>query len=248
MEVIKIITKKTKFKMLLEVLCLVCLLFMIVYFAKADPSSGTTISSNVTDNGRIYTPANRTDSGGTITTFSVDAQQQDTRWKAYVGNVTGSLTLDDSDGMTIYNWTVGLADITGEVYSSRASSVSWSLIRCASTTTVASEQTTLGMNSSSADTITKTFNETTHPEFVTAGETISSGCNATATYVNDAREDQSSATFPLVLLDDETNLIYTAIINRNSTGFDNSNYDFQMIVANDPTSTTTYYFYVELGN
>jgi len=246
--VVKIRFKKAKFQKWIVLLGVICFIFLVMPLVKGDPSSGTTISNNVTDNGRVYTPANRTDPGGTITTFSVDAQQQDTRWKAYVGNVTGSLTLDDSNGMTIYNWSVGLADITGEVYSSRASSVSWSLIRCADSTTVANEETTLGMNSSSADTITKTFNETTHPEFVTAGETISSGCNATATYVSDAKEEQSSATFPIVLLDDETNLVYTTLINRNSTGFDDRSYDFQMIVANDPTSTTTYYFYVELGN
>lgn len=245
---IKIKVKKTRIIRFLTMLCAVGFIFMVALFTKADPSSGTTISSNVTDSGRTYTPANRTDPGGTITTFSVDAQQQDTRWKAYVGNVTGSLTLDDSNGMTIYNWTVGLADITGEVYSSRASSISWSLIRCANTTIVASEQTTLGMNSSSADTITKTFNETTHPQFVTAGKTISSGCNATATYVNDQRQEQASATFPIILLDDQTNLVYTTLMNRNSTGFDNRRYDFQMIVANNPASTTTYYFFVELGN
>ena len=52
----------------------------------------------------------------------------------------------------------------------------------------------------------------------------------------------------------EADLIYTALITRGGAdGFksNNDNYDFQMLVAEDghqgDTSTTNYYFYVELG-
>ena len=43
--------------------------------------------------------------------------------------------------------------------------------------------------------------------------------------------------------------MYTAIINDDTNGFDNNNYDFQMIVAesNVKAAPTTYYFYLELS-
>jgi hypothetical protein len=42
-------------------------------------------------------------------------------------------------------------------------------------------------------------------------------------------------------------MIYASTINPSTTGYDGSIFDFQMIVANNPSLTTTYYFYVELG-
>src|SRR3989338_5789452 len=41
--------------------------------------------------------------GGYIFTMNLDTTQQNKRWKAYVGNVTGKLTLDDASSYTIFD-------------------------------------------------------------------------------------------------------------------------------------------------
>lgn len=101
------------------------------------------------------------------------------------------------------------------------------------------------MASARVDSISNTFNETDHPT-IRVGNDDFDNCPATSTFVNSEREVQASAKFPLVLLEDTTSLIYVTPINPN-TGYDGSSFDFQMILANDPADTTTYYFYVELG-
>ena len=56
--------------------------------------------------------------------------------------------------------------------------------------------------------------------------------------------------FQEVLLQDmNSNIIYVGILASNRTGFDNSYYDFQMIVAESAikSTPTTYYFFTEVG-
>jgi hypothetical protein len=71
-----------------------------------------------------------------------------------------------------------------------------------------------------------------------------------STYVNDADQGQDSGdSFQEFLMEDSTNnLIYVAIMNDNTAGYNNNNYDFQMIVAESSVQATpqTYYFWVEL--
>lgn len=222
----------------------------IITSALADPA-GTTITSNSTDNGRTFTPSNRSDPGGSITTLVLNAIQQNQQWKAYVGNITGSLTLDDSVGNTIYEWSLSAAEISGEILVSRASSPTWANVNCSNITVIQTEQTALGINDSVTDSIKNTFNYTTHASMIVAGRTISANsCNATSTYVSDARQAQATADFQEILLDDDTNLIYATKINQDKTGYNGSNtYDFQLIVADNPTVTSnTYYFYAEIGS
>lgn len=209
--------------------------------------TGTDITLVDSDSVAVSPPDNRTDAGGTINTLVVDAIQQNPRWKAYVGNITGSLTLSDSLGNTIFDWALDQSDITGEIYSSRSDSVDWGTISCASAGTITSEHTALNMSGTAIDNIANTFNETTHPS-ITVGTTTVSGCFATSTFVNSARQAQGSADFPIVLIQDTSDLIYVSPINPSTTGYDGaSSFDFQMILANNQLSATTYYFYVELG-
>ena len=233
---------KTAKTMLITLIAIVALL-IVSSFSSAQPS-GTSITSNTTDTVTTSPPSSRVDEGGTITTLVVDAIQQNPRWKAYIGNITGSLTLDDSGGNTIYNWALDQSDITGEIYSSRNNSIDWGAISCADPATITAEDTFLTL--SGRDSINNTFNETVH-DTITVGTTAHNNCPATSTFVNSARETQGTASFQLVLLQDTTNLIYTSPIKTATTGYDGSLFDFQMIMANNPTATTPYYFYVELG-
>ncbi|MGV8085989.1 MAG: hypothetical protein ACP5N1_00005, partial [Candidatus Woesearchaeota archaeon] len=61
----------------------------------------------------------------------------------------------------------------------------------------------------------------------------------------------SSEDFQEVLLHDGAAVIYTAIIKQDSLGFDDRTHDFQMLVGENghlgDSTSTPYYFYVELG-
>ena len=89
-------------------------------------------------------------------------------------------------------------------------------------------------------------------QFLVGGNTIGQdSCNSTVTYMNNTRQvPTTSSPFQEVLLQDNASqyLIYMASIDYQTQGYDNSSYDFQMIVAESDVkaSPTPYYFYVEL--
>ncbi|PLW80936.1 hypothetical protein C0585_00030 [Candidatus Woesearchaeota archaeon] len=188
-------------------------------------------------------------SGGSFTTLNLNLTSQNYKWKAYVGNVTGKLTLDDSVNNTIYDWT--LSTVSGNVYATRNGSIDWTSLSCADRTTIYGEETYLSIDTSKDDSINSTFTNEVHKSFYASNNFITnSTCPAIATYVNDQAQAQSEdADFQEILLEDSAGtLIYTTVIENNVIGFDTNPYDFQMIVADDETTTTNvpYYFYVEL--
>jgi len=240
-------TRKTSI-ILLFVLMLNLVLLINKPGALAAPQ-GASITYNYTENASVRSADYSTAAGGSFTTMVLNITSQTSKWKAYVGNVTGKLTLDNSNNMTIYDW--ALTNVQGEVYVSRNNSVNFTSLACANRGNLTAEDTFLSINSSSDDSINKTFNQTRHQSFVIGGTgTIqNSTCFALATYVNDISQPaDENATFQEILLSDRVNLVFVAIINDNKAGFDLGNYDFQLIVPDNPTEvSTTYYFYAELG-
>jgi hypothetical protein len=196
---------------------------------------------------------NRTqDMQGTITTIILSANQQDFKWKAYVGNVTGKVALDDANGKTIYDWNLGTAG-GGEVYVSRFSNINWASIACVNQTTIDSEDAGLGISASAGDSINATFNytNTNHRSFNVGVIPISS-CRAAATYVNDTAQNLvSTALFQEILLMDtaHSEMVYSTLIESGQKGFDSAQHDFQLLVAENESATapTPYFFWVELG-
>jgi hypothetical protein len=187
--------------------------------------------------------------GGSFTTLILNATGQNYKWKAYVGNATGKLALQDQSNYSIYDWR--LSTISGNVYVSRNESIDWTDLTCANTTTKTIEDTYLNINSSRSDSINMTFNSTTHKRFYAANNLISnSSCPSISTYIGgQAQSSNEENKFQEILLKDSRNsLLYTTILEDAVQGFDNSHYDFQMIVAEDETrqTGTTYYFYLEL--
>jgi PBP1b-binding outer membrane lipoprotein LpoB len=197
--------------------------------------------------------------GGSITTIVLNASSQNLRWKAFVGNVTGTFTLDDAAGYTLFDW--GTTAVTGQIYVTRsADALNWSAINCTWTVTgtttnrAVEENENRIMNQTSAnDNITVTFRQRVHTPFYVNERLISQdSCYAINTYVNSTAQ---SARFQEVILYDGTNttngdLVYAAILEQDQQGFDNDNYDFQMIVPENGAqgfqSSTAYYFYAEL--
>jgi hypothetical protein len=224
--------------------------FIMIVPVKADPS-GASIDSNSSSTASTVFPGNRSDAGGTINTLALNTIQQDANWKAYVGNISGMLTLDDASGYTIYQWALGNAEVTGEVYVSRSNNVSWSTINCSGTALISSEQTTIGFVSTSVDDINRTFNYTTHAPITVAGRTIGANtCRSTSTYVSDVAQNIATADFPEVLLSSGTDVVYVSPLNDNSNSYaTGQTVDFQIIVPDDITILSTrYYFYIELGS
>ena len=200
--------------------------------------------------------ANRSvDAKGTITTITLSANQQDYKWKAYIGNVTGKVALDNANGQSIYDWDIGTAG-GGEVYVSRYSNINWDNITCVDDASVAAEQISLGIPSGAADNINSTFNYTNHRGFSVgsnSGVIPISGCRSTATYISDNPQTMnSSAYFQEILLHDAStgNMVYSTFIESARTGFDNAPHDFQLLVAENESATvpSIYYFWVELGS
>lgn len=188
-------------------------------------------------------------SGGSFTTIILYGESQNLKWKAYAGNVTGALVLDDADDYSIYQWEQ--TTLTGQVYASRNNSVEWSSIGCANVTHVANEEDYMNHTTSAFDSINNTFKYNTHKSFSVGTEPIlNSTCKATYTWVNDAAQSPSeNAKFQEVLLYDGSSLVYTTFINDDTVGFNAKTYDFQMIVAERGVggyAATPYYFYVEL--
>jgi hypothetical protein len=223
-------------KNIVWILLIGMMLFSIFFDVLAIPSGPViTYVSNTTSVNAV--PNRSQDAKGTITTVTMVANQQDYKWKAYVGNISGSLALDDVNGKSIYDWAMGSP--TGEVYATRYSgSVNWANVSCINQGNVNTEETALGMGLGIIDNINGTFKNITHKSFLVGTKNITAdSCKSTATYINDAAQSLSD------------NLIYTTMIENSHTGYDGQNYNFQMLVAENESATIplTYYFYVELG-
>jgi hypothetical protein len=191
-------------------------------------------------------------SGGSISTVFLNATTQNVRWKAYVGNVTGTLTLDDASDNTLFDWT--LTDVDGEIYATRfGGAINWSGINCSNSTHIDLENFALN-HTNKDDNLTATFNAQTHSGFyVGTRQILPNTCYSIHTYVNNTA--QSSQFEELVLYDGTNttngNVIYATPLEQNQYGFDSGLYDFQMIVPEVGLSTwsssTAYYFYAELS-
>ena len=187
-----------------------------------------------------------TTNGGTITTLNIDATTQNPHWKAYVGNISGKLALQDANNNSVYDW--NLTSMEGEIYATRKTdTVEWGSIGCANTTTIQAEETALNMTSSDKDSIINTFTKKNHTSFYAGLTSITAdSCNSTNLYAN----NQSSSEFEELLLHDGNDMVYAALLEDSITGFDGKEYDFQMILPDSglegSQTPETYYFYVEL--
>lgn len=233
---------------LLLLIILAIIIFTNKTFVLAAPQ-GAAITFNNTENATTRPADLHTAAGGSFTTLLLNVTSQTSKWKAYLGNVTGKLTLDNSNNKTIYDW--ALTIVQGEVYVSRNNSITFSSLACANRGNITSEDTYMNINSSSDDSINKTFNQSIHRSFVIGGTgTIqNSTCPAIATYVNDSNQPATeNATFQEIFMSDGRSPVFVALINDNRIGYDQGLYDFQIIVPENPTGTLTpYYFYAELG-
>lgn len=238
--------KLTKLSFLSTLLLSLVLFLSLVTFVTATPT-GAGISSNSTDTGPTSSTTGITNNRSTISTLILNASQQDQHWKAYIGNVSGSLSLEDSSRSAIYDWS--LTTTTGEVFASNTSNLQFTTVACADASTISSMETKMNMTASDVDSLSSTFNSTDHTPTVVSGTSLS-GCDMTSLYVNSASQGQNNAAdFQEFLMKEGTsNLVFVSILNDNTVGYNGAQYDFQMIVPeSDTQSASTYYFWLELG-
>jgi hypothetical protein len=232
---------------LLWLLVIGCAILLIAKSSVAVPA-GATLAYQYNSTSAGTEAGNRTDSGGYIYTANVNTRQQNNNWKAYLGNVTGAYTLDDANNATIYNWELSVTG--GEVYASRSSTITWTTLGCASPANFTTENSYFGYGTTSADNVNNTFNSTAHKAFrVGTTQILASSCSATYTFVNDSRPATDAASlFQEVLLNDNTSMLYSAIMENNKHGYNGVTYDFQMIIPENGTLTNpnTYYFWTEV--
>ncbi len=240
-------------------IALTALFLLLVNLALSATPEGPTITlvSNTTkavrapeiNNGTGGTSGNQ--AGGYIFTNNLNTLQRNTKWKAYVGNVSGTLTLDDASGNTIYKWPVLSSSLVGNVYATRTSSVvTWSSIECANLTHIEAENIAIN-HTSAVDNITTTFNASSaHSAFTIAGTSLTT-CRSTSTYVNDLAQSQTSTdTFQEIVTYDGTNIVYATKVENHVTDFAGTTSDFQILIPEIGLATwassTAYYFYVEI--
>jgi len=229
-------------------------------FVLATPGgpSSITILSNSTYSSNAGVARNESEGGGYIYELLINATASNSRWKAYVGNVSGVLVLGDASGSKIYDWTL-TTQISGEVYATRNSTtIDWSNIVCANTTILETENYLLN-HTNSGDNVTATFSDSTHSSFNVGTTTISSNsCPTTNTYKNNATQDTNFEEIVLwtggscsgSVCPNSGSVIYATILENDVTGYNGEKYDFQMLLPESGldtwSSSTAYYFYIEI--
>jgi hypothetical protein len=254
-KIMRKINKKDMFGMFLIVAILLSVSFAI---SGPTPESPLNISEEDTSSRQPNAAQTLTALGGNLTQLNIGTITQTISWQGYYGNVTGTIMLGDASGNTIYNWEA--ANPSGQIYAS-TSQVSFAdgNIECYNFSKSGGDyvdldayESSLNMDANSADGINETFNETTSYDAFYIGATyINSTCPTV--YLFNSTNVSTTDTYQEVMLYDLTanDVIYTSIIKPGGIkGFNNLDWDFQMIVAEDghigDTTPTTYYFYVAL--
>jgi hypothetical protein len=193
------------------------------------------------------TPVNITAYGGNITWLRIDATQQTKRWQGFVGNMSGSLVLDDAANNTMYSW--NLSNVTGEIYASTNCSLDWNLVSPQNDCSIDNYITGTGSDSASK-TYTPSSNSNTY-QILSMVINASSTC-AAYPYVNSSAQ---STFFENIILAAGANAsttnqtIYAATIDgaTEPNGFNGEQFDYQMLVPANGTTGTVYCLYAEIN-
>lgn len=182
---------------------------------------------------------------GNVTELNISGISVTEHWAGFYGEITGDITLRTSDGSVFYNWT-GIGSVSGEVFASNDSAVSWSGIDCADTTDISTIEAALGIVPTDPDRINATYTTTAHPDFTVGGASIS-GCDSTNAYTDTGLD--ASSFYQVLLTDTDGDAVYTTLINESLTGFNSAAHDFELLVGeSESEGTTPMYFYLELGS
>jgi hypothetical protein len=207
-----------------------------------DVSVGASSRANFSDASTVSVDVQ----AGNVTELNISGTAITNHWAGFFGEISGTMTLETSDGNVFYNWS-GLSDVSGEVFASTDNTVTWSGIGCATAGEITAIETALGIAATDADTIGLTYSSIAHPAFDVGVVTGITGCNSTNTYVNNGVKDPTTF-YQILLTDTNGDAVYTTLINETTQGFDGNNHDFQLLVGeSDAAGVTPLYFYIELN-
>lgn len=211
--------------------------------AKPDPQSPST--ATFTDEDR-YDPSAKNDSavGGNITNLEISGDILTSKWQGYYGNVSGTITLQDSDSNSMIDWDWTAAE-GGIVLATTNSSPNWSsAFDIASGTNV---NTAWSFTTDDTDSATNTFIDTNESVKISGTEVTSTACaytyNSTGigiwqTAVVSGLGDTNA---------DKDDYLFAGIISADGNSYNDREIDFQMIVPTPEDGTgDTYEFYIEL--
>lgn len=225
------------------------------------PESITEITES-TFNPDNYAPQSHDAIAGNVTAINMYAIGQTKSWQGYYGNITATITLDDANNNTFYNWSA--AEPRGEIYATLNTTIDWGGVDCFDFTATGGDanetiiETYYTIATDDVDGVAETYTATDHPSFEVGSRTMTL-CPTTYVFRDDAAQ---TSDFVNVLLYDatipETGWIYTTLMENKTAGstndltcFNGEECDFQIFVNEDghgtDVSTTTYYFWVELS-
>jgi hypothetical protein len=224
------------------------------------PEGPTTLSVENTSRREAAGAATIQALAGNVTQLSIVGNTVTQTWQAYYGNVSGTITLDDALNNTIYNWQAARPE--GEIYASESPiDFTYGNVICydfnltdagySDFNTLSEYEALLGLSGDDTDGIDETFVEGTgYDQFYAGSMRINVTCPTTQMY--DQNEQKDADKFQELLLYDNTSnkLVYAALLEDDALGFNDAAWDFEMIVGENghagDTTTTTYYFYVEI--
>ncbi len=244
---------------------LLVLSWSVAASADINPSafSDYTYLQNFTDGGGSPTTLNHT--RGYIHEMNFNESQQTPRWKAYVGNITGELSIGDGT-YSLYDWP--LTTVVGELFATRytgtvgslrqGASVGtpiWANVACATQAAVINETSKLNHNATlDVDAMSRTFKQLgTFTNFRVGDKSVDTN-NCYGAFLNQGGADQSTDWQQVVLEDsgDSANhdVMYAVQLENATAGFNNGLYDYQILLpengAEGDQDNTAYYFYIEL--
>jgi hypothetical protein len=204
---------------------------------------------------------------GNITDMDVTGYTVTQAWQGYYGNVTGVITLEDTSGDVMYNWTESSPE--GEIFASTNSTLNWNYIQCFNLSSVgdysddtgnAGGVSQYGTNTTileaefnitynDADGVNETFNNGTQPQgenlvhdqFIVNSLLFTPGeCNATTHLFSNSQSSEDGKFQEILMYEPSTtSVVFAAILDNNEPGFDGDPHDFQMIVLESGHGTDT---------
>jgi hypothetical protein len=213
--------------------------------------SGPRGASNVTEiSSESYagdSPADAAVFAGNLSVLSVFGRSTTQSWQGYFGNVSGTIELANFAGDVLYNWS--LASPNGQIYATSAFDFNFPTLQCANSSHIEGEEQRINQNSSDVDSVSNTFGVKNHPLFYVGNQQFSSD-DCFSINLFDETGEPGSEFYEVLLGDGGLNILYTALLEEDSAGFDDKSRDFEMIVGVDGHEATTdideYFFYLEL--
>jgi hypothetical protein len=251
------------YKRLATILIMFLAAFSFIVVAATDPQGPSTLRVNWSQRNTPYDPLNLSALAGNITELEIFAKTQTRTWQGYVGNISGTITLDDASNWTLYDWSN--TEPRGQIYATPTAVVpTWANINCfeyyvdgTNRYNLTEIESVLGLDPTERDGVNETFKYKNHPLIYVGSKQINAdNCWSTNMYQNDV--NQTNNFFELLLTDNTTSsIIYTTIIENRTPGalsdvpgYNGVQYDFQMLVGENghgiDIATTPYWFYVEL--